>query len=73
MPVFANLIEYILKCQDQTTCPEYASPVDIASQLYKANAVAEAGSLLLQTRSSHPVLQTFSSALTSVSHWLKKS
>ncbi|BFY98427.1 hypothetical protein BsWGS_01467 [Bradybaena similaris] len=73
MPVYSHLISYVLGCQTLPTCPEYASPFEIASQLYQAGAEAEAGSLLLQARSSHSLLQTFSSALTSAKHWFKKS
>lgn len=75
MPVFSHLVDYILHLQDNPTNPKSTSisAADVAKQLFEAGAEAEAGSLLLQAQSSHPLLQTFNSALTSVCHWFKKS
>ncbi|KAK0060125.1 neuroblastoma-amplified sequence [Biomphalaria pfeifferi] len=72
MPVFSHLITYVLQCQGQPESPEYLNPSMIAAQLAEAGFQAEAGSLLLQAKSSHSIVLTFNSALVSVSHWLKK-
>ncbi|KAK7009358.1 neuroblastoma-amplified sequence [Biomphalaria glabrata] len=72
MPVFSHLITYVLQCQGQPESPEYLNPSTIAAQLAEAGFQAEAGSLLLQAKSSHSIVLTFNSALVSVSHWLKK-
>ncbi|GFN79688.1 neuroblastoma-amplified sequence-like [Plakobranchus ocellatus] len=73
MPVFPALVAFVLQSQDQDDSPPVASPQDVARQLADAGFEAEAGSLLLQCRSSHSLLQTFSSALASASHWLSVS
>ncbi|XP_012940751.1 neuroblastoma-amplified sequence [Aplysia californica] len=73
MPVYSPLVQHILQSQGDSDVPEVATPTQVARQLSEAGHRAEAGSLLLQARSSHSALQTFSSALASVGYWLKKS
>lgn len=43
---------------------------EIAKQLKEAGFNAEAGSLLLSYRGTHPALRTFTSALQTIQHWI---
>lgn len=43
---------------------------EVAKQLKEAGFSAEAGSLLLSHRGTHPALRTFTSALQAVQHWI---
>ncbi|XP_067324768.1 NBAS subunit of NRZ tethering complex isoform X1 [Anolis sagrei] len=43
---------------------------EIAKQLQESGFMAEAGSLLMACKGTHPALQTFSAALHAVKHWI---
>ncbi|XP_048258558.1 NBAS subunit of NRZ tethering complex-like isoform X1 [Haliotis rufescens] len=70
---YTALIEYLLEKQGSDSRPDWLDPVAVANQLSEAGFQAEAGSVLLQARSSHPGLHTFGTALSVIGKWLKKS
>lgn len=43
---------------------------EIAKQLKEAGFNAEAGSLLMSYRGTHPALRTFTTALQAIQHWI---
>lgn len=66
------IIEYLLSNQTtDTDLHDYLSIQTVASELKEAGFLGEAGSLLLQARSTHPVLRTFDAALGMFGRWFK--
>ncbi|KAL3866901.1 hypothetical protein ACJMK2_044151 [Sinanodonta woodiana] len=65
------LVKHVLANQDPAGSPDYLSAEAVANQLLGAGLDAEAGSLLLQARSTHSLLQTFGSALGALGKWFK--
>lgn len=70
---YPSLVEYILANQnDETKSCDYLNVETLTQELAAAGCEAEAGSLLLQYRGMHPMLQTFDSALGLVARWFKR-
>ena len=66
------LIQYVLANQNpEVQSCDHLSVERLAGQLKDCGFDAEAGSLLLQARAVHPVLQTFGSAMTAIHKWFK--
>ncbi|XP_046551537.1 LOW QUALITY PROTEIN: neuroblastoma-amplified sequence-like [Haliotis rubra] len=70
---YTTLIEYLLEKQGSDNRPDWLEPLVVANQLSEAGFKAEAGSVLLQARSSHPGLHTFGTALSMIGKWFKQS
>ncbi|KAK3595169.1 hypothetical protein CHS0354_002768 [Potamilus streckersoni] len=68
---YPSLVKHVLANQDPVGLPDYLSAEAVANQLLRAGLEAEAGSLLLQTRSTHPLLQTFAGAIGTLGKWFK--
>lgn len=69
---YQPVIGYLLANQTVDESCDHVSVEKVANQLNDKGFKAEAGSLLLQSRSTHSVLQTFGSALGSIGKWLKR-
>ena len=70
-PYYSLLVTYILSNQDPgKDTPYYLNVDNVVGQLQEAGFEAEAGSLLLQYRGTHPSLRTFDAALGFLSRWL---
>ena len=70
---YPAIIDFVLSNQSpDSESPDYLSVQRLVDQLQETGLQAEAGSLLLQMRSTHPMLQTFGAAFTSLSKWWKK-
>ena len=66
------IIEYLLANQDDDSVShDHLNIEKLANQLKEKGFEAESGSLILQERSTHPLLHTFGSALGSLSKWFK--
>ncbi|ESP01249.1 hypothetical protein LOTGIDRAFT_212786 [Lottia gigantea] len=65
------LLDVLIDAQCSPDLPDHLKPDVVAQELKAKGYEAEAGSLLLRARSSHPILQTFSSAFGVVGKWLK--
>ncbi|XP_075454502.1 NBAS subunit of NRZ tethering complex isoform X2 [Ascaphus truei] len=63
---YPHLIKHLLSRHDDSQW----DIEEIAKQLHDAGFKAEAGSLLMSYRGTHPALKTFSSALISLKRWL---
>ncbi|KAG2468771.1 NBAS protein, partial [Polypterus senegalus] len=63
---YASLIKHLLSFHDERGW----NVEDIAKQMNEAGYFAEAGSLMLSYRGSHPALSTFNTALSVVKRWL---
>ncbi|XP_028652676.1 NBAS subunit of NRZ tethering complex [Erpetoichthys calabaricus] len=63
---YASLIKHLLSFHDEGGW----NVEDIAKQMNEAGYFAEAGSLMLSYRGSHPALSTFNTALSIVKRWL---
>ncbi|XP_068793258.1 NBAS subunit of NRZ tethering complex isoform X1 [Struthio camelus] len=63
---YPHLIEHLLLEQEEGGW----DIEEIAKQLKEAGFNAEAGSLLMSHRGTHPALRTFASALQAVQHWI---
>ena len=70
-PYYGPLAEHLLN-KDGSGTDEGSEVNNIANQLRSAGYSAEAGSLLLRHRGTNPMLNTLDSALSALSHWLKK-
>ncbi|KAK3097270.1 hypothetical protein FSP39_008222 [Pinctada imbricata] len=69
---YPQVIDYVLANQSPDgQTPDHLSAHQLVAQLKEAGLEAEAGSLLLQTNSTHPMLQTIGAAFTSLSKWWK--
>ncbi|XP_041277115.1 neuroblastoma-amplified sequence [Onychostruthus taczanowskii] len=72
----------VVKCMSTAFCPRLIDHLlanqgqggwdvqEIAQQLKEAGFSAEAGSLLMAHRGTHPALRTFTTALQAVQHWI---
>uniref|UniRef100_A0A803V5S8 NBAS subunit of NRZ tethering complex n=1 Tax=Ficedula albicollis TaxID=59894 RepID=A0A803V5S8_FICAL len=72
----------VVKCMSTAFCPRLIAHLlahqaqgawdveEIAQQLKEAGFCAEAGSLLMAHRRTHPALRTFTTALQAVQHWI---
>ncbi|XP_010391602.2 neuroblastoma-amplified sequence isoform X3 [Corvus cornix cornix] len=72
----------VVKCMSTAFCPRLIDHLlanqgqggwdveEIAKQLKEAGFQAEAGSLLMAHRGTHPALRTFTAALQAVQHWI---
>ncbi|NXY05652.1 NBAS protein, partial [Pteruthius melanotis] len=72
----------VVKCMSTAFCPHLIDHLlanqgqggwdveEIAKQLKEAGFSAEAGSLLMAHRGTHPALRTFTTALQAVQHWI---
>uniref|UniRef100_A0A8C3R102 NBAS subunit of NRZ tethering complex n=1 Tax=Cyanoderma ruficeps TaxID=181631 RepID=A0A8C3R102_9PASS len=72
----------VVKCMSTAFCPRLIEHLlahqgqggwdveEIAQQLKEAGFSAEAGSLLMAHRGTHPALRTFNTALQAVQHWI---
>ncbi|XP_037986197.1 neuroblastoma-amplified sequence isoform X3 [Motacilla alba alba] len=72
----------VVKCMSTAFCPRLLDHLlanqgqggwdveEIAQQLKEAGFSAEAGSLLMAHRGTHPALRTFTTALQAVQHWI---
>ncbi|RMC17230.1 hypothetical protein DUI87_05808 [Hirundo rustica rustica] len=72
----------VVKCMSTAFCPRLIEHLlanqghggwdveEIAQQLKEAGFSAEAGSLLMAQRGTHPALRTFNTALQAVQHWI---
>ncbi|XP_010210927.1 PREDICTED: neuroblastoma-amplified sequence-like, partial [Tinamus guttatus] len=63
---YPHLIEHLLAKEDGGGC----EVEEIAKQLKEAGFRAEAGSLLMSHRGTHPALRTFTTALQAIQHWI---
>ena len=77
-PIYASLVTHLLQTESEddlsaAPLPEGVTPEAVCHQLRDAGHLAEAGSLLICSKSSHTGLQTFSTALAAVGRWLNKS
>ncbi|NXA37259.1 NBAS protein, partial [Eudromia elegans] len=63
---YPHLVEHLLAEQDGGGW----DVEDIAKQLKEAGFNAEAGSLLMSHRGTHPALRTFTTALQAIQHWI---
>lgn len=69
---YKPVIGYLLSNQNIQEEPhDFMSIEKIVNNLNENGFTAEAGSLLLQSRSTHSVLQTFGSAFGALGKWLK--
>lgn len=69
---YKPVIGYLLANQNvEEQSHDYMLLKTVANQLNDNGFKAEAGSLMLQSRSAHSMLQTFGSALGAVGKWLK--
>ncbi|NWX90393.1 NBAS protein, partial [Nothoprocta pentlandii] len=64
--LYPPLIEHLLAKQDEGGW----DVEEVAKQLKEAGFNAEAGSLLMSHRGTHPALRTFTAALQAVQHWI---
>ena len=67
---YGPLVEYVINHQtpgDEE--PYYLSVENIANQLQEAGHDAEAGSLMMMHRGTHPALRTFDAAISVLSKW----
>ncbi|XP_041419494.1 neuroblastoma-amplified sequence isoform X2 [Xenopus laevis] len=62
---YSHVINHLLSKQEDTRW----DAEEIAKELYDCGFHAEAGSLLMTYRGTHPALKTFTSALTSIKRW----
>ncbi|XP_060067245.1 NBAS subunit of NRZ tethering complex-like [Ylistrum balloti] len=69
--VYPAITDYILANQDthSESC-DYLSVKVVCRKLQEEGFEAEAGSLLMRSRTSHPLLQTFSASLQTLKKWL---
>ncbi|NXG33710.1 NBAS protein, partial [Dromaius novaehollandiae] len=63
---YPHLIDHLLAKQDEGGW----DVEEIAKQLKEAGFNAEAGSLLMSHRGTHPALRTFTTALQAIQHWI---
>ncbi|KAM6458959.1 NBAS subunit of NRZ tethering complex isoform 2-T2 [Liasis olivaceus] len=63
---YSHLVSYLITNQEEG----HWDIIEIAKQLQKEGFVAEAGSLLMAFKGTHPALQTYGAALTSLRHWI---
>ena len=71
-PHYPVIVQYILSNQEpDMQSHDYMSIEGLANQLRDSGFEAEAGSLMLKARPVPPLLQTFGSALGSMSKWFK--
>ncbi|XP_062981250.1 NBAS subunit of NRZ tethering complex [Elgaria multicarinata webbii] len=63
---YAHLVNHLLAKQEEGRW----DVGEIAKQLNEAGFPAEAGSLLMAYKGTHPALQTFGAALSAVRHWI---
>lgn len=69
---YEPVIGYLLSNQNiQEESHDFMSIKKIVDNLNENGFTAEAGSLLLQSRSTHSMLQTFGSAFGALGKWLK--
>lgn len=65
-PFYPHIIEHLLASLQQGRW----DAEELAKHLQQAGHQAEAGSLLLAVRGTHPALRTFSTALSAAQHWV---
>lgn len=71
-PVYQKVIGHVVQCQVKDLPADSPARVEVVvSQLQEAGFTSEAGSLLLQCRGTHPILQTFSAGRRVLHTWLK--
>ncbi|KAJ1149646.1 hypothetical protein NDU88_002451 [Pleurodeles waltl] len=63
---YSHLIDHLLAKQGQGLWDVQ----EIAQQLHATGCIAEAGSLMMAHRETHPALRTFSAALSTIKRWL---
>uniref|UniRef100_A0A8D2IZ58 NBAS subunit of NRZ tethering complex n=1 Tax=Varanus komodoensis TaxID=61221 RepID=A0A8D2IZ58_VARKO len=63
---YAHLVDHLLAKQEEGRW----DVAEITKQLQEAGFIAEAGSLLMAHKGTHPALQTFGAALSAVKHWI---
>ena len=67
---YEPLVEYIINNQTPGEDPPYYLSVEtIANQLQEAGHDAEAGTLMMMHRGTHPALRTFDTAMAVLSKW----
>lgn len=74
MPFYASLVDYILgnQCTDSSETPDYIRVDSIARQMQEAGYQIEAGTLVMQFRSTHRSLRTFDTAFSIVSNLFRR-
>ncbi|XP_026530082.1 neuroblastoma-amplified sequence [Notechis scutatus] len=63
---YSHLVNYMITSQEEGCWDVIA----IAKQLQEKGFIAEAGSLLMAFKGTHPALQTYGASLTSLRHWI---
>ncbi|XP_077167102.1 NBAS subunit of NRZ tethering complex isoform X2 [Paroedura picta] len=63
---YSHLVHHLLATQEARRW----DVEEIAKQLQEAGCKAEAGSLLMAYKGTHPALQTFGTALSAIKHWI---
>ncbi|XP_063170753.1 NBAS subunit of NRZ tethering complex [Candoia aspera] len=63
---YPHLVNYLITNEEEGRW----DVIEIAKQLQEEGFVAEAGSLLMAFKGTHPALQTYGAALTSLRHWI---
>lgn len=64
--IYSHLVHHLLATQEEGRW----NIEDIAKQLQEAGCSAEAGSLLMAYKGTHPALRTFGAALSAIKHWI---
>ncbi|KAM3855647.1 NBAS subunit of NRZ tethering complex isoform 2-T2 [Vipera latastei] len=63
---YSHLVNHMITNQEEGCW----NVIEIAKQLQEKGFVAEAGSLLMAFKGTHPALQTYGASLTSLRHWI---
>ena len=71
-PYYSHLVSYILNNQSDQDTPYHLSVDNITNQLQEAGFQAEAGSLLMQQKGTHPSAQIFDTAIGYISTWFSR-